>query len=397
MTLKYGPYSPSRLATAQCGYNFYHQYIAKERPKQEESLPQARGSAVHEVFEKITPILAKNPQGVQFDPAQIRSWVAEAIGRHPAASEETGLILDMAKRYLANPPFMLDTDPEVEKLLGIKMISKDVFEECSYEDPDAFVRGRADILMIDPNGDTAVIIDHKTQPNIETSNTFQMGFYAWVIKKTYPFLKEVKTVLHFSRYGTYSREFVWTEEMLRAVEDEILTRIEEVENRTSWHATPNKLCQYCQFKASCPALDHVLEKTAEGRLRSKPGSLKIHGDTGQAVRLADSLIVLEELVKIITAEIRLHVESSGSPVASTRDKIYAFRKSESIDWDVVNRSLRDQTYQVFESRGVDPKAYMKFSQEATSEVWRLGEEALLQELKELFPTRTKTTFSGKRE
>src|SRR5690606_14186785 len=94
--LKYGPYSPSRLDTGVCGYAFYKQYVDPERKSRPrtENLPQARGSAVHEVFEKITETLVENPSHV-FDPFKVKDWVVESVQRHPAAYQEVSEILEM--------------------------------------------------------------------------------------------------------------------------------------------------------------------------------------------------------------------------------------------------------------------------------------------------------------
>jgi len=391
MRLKYGPYSPSRLETATCGYSFFRQYIDEKRPERVEGLAQARGSALHEVFEKITPIIAREPF-TQFSQAEISGWVAEAIKRHPAAYEETGLILDMVRKYLENPP-LLEPDAEVEKLLGIKL-TPNGFEPCDYDDPEAYARGRADIMMVDATGDVATIIDHKTQPNIEDADTFQMGFYAWVLKKTYPFLREIKTVLHFARYGKYSYEHVWTEEALALVESEILTRIAVVEGRTSWEATPNRLCQYCQFKAECPALSDVLERTPDGLLRAKSESLKTLGDTNQAAKLAGILGVLETIVSDIKDELKAHVKASNAPVASA-DKVFDFWPTEGVDWDKVNKNLRDVTYDTFEKHGVDPRSFMSFNQTASRPVWMIGNKELVDDLSGIFPQKVSTEFRGK--
>lgn len=390
MQLKYGPYSPSRLETAVCGYNFFRQYIDENRPPRSEGLAQARGSALHEVLEKITPLIAKGYQ--EISDGQVRQWVAEAIQRHPAAYQETGEILGMVSKYLANPP-TLEPDAEVEKLMGIKL-TENGFEQCDYNDPDAFARGRADIMMLDANGDVATIIDHKTQRNESKANTFQMGFYAWVLKKTYPFLKEIRTVLHFAQYGKYSEPFVWTDEYLAEVESDILTRISIIEGRTSWEPVQTNNCQYCQFKAECPALSTVIERTPDGLVRPKPESLKILGDTYQAARLAGIVGLLENIVGEIKEELRSHVKMSDSPVASA-DRVFDFFPTEGVDWDKVNKNLRDQVYEVFEKHGVDPRSYMSFNQTASKSVWMTGNKELVDELSFILPKKLTTEFRGK--
>ena len=102
MNLKYGPYSPSRLDTAICGHAFHRQYVgAKERAP--ENLPQARGSAVHEVFEQITQKMIEDPQ-YAFEQKEVRAWVVEAVNRHPAALQALDEILEMCRLYILSPP-----------------------------------------------------------------------------------------------------------------------------------------------------------------------------------------------------------------------------------------------------------------------------------------------------
>lgn len=434
--MKYGPYSPSRLETATCGYAFHRQYIDPAKPnKKYENLPQARGSAVHEVFEQITKKLISNPNAV-FSADEIQTWVSEAVNRHPAAYPEMGQILEMAKLYIRKPPSTLTTDAGIELRLAIKPlidpetgrqklnpdyklaemldeefrsrtqaqspyrteqgdlipVMRPAFHECHYDDPEAFARGRADIMLISDDTTMALVYDHKTQPNVEDADTFQLGFYAWVISVIYPFLDNIQTVLHFARYGHYSEPFSWNRKQLFEIEDEVMTRVQNIETRVGWEATPNKNCQYCPFLMECPAMAEFMERDANGNVRVKADHLRILGDTNKAVRVAGLINVLDELMDRAKGELKEHVKNSG-PIAIP-GKVYEYRPSEGIHWDKVNKGLREQAYAVFEKHGVDPKAFMSFNQTASKGVWLLGNEALVQELSELFPRKVETKFGG---
>jgi len=389
MKLKYGPYSPSRLEAGNCGHLFYHQYVNpdKTRPKIE-NVPQARGSAIHEVFEKMT--MQMRTGNVMFSEAQIRDWVIEAVQRHPAAYQELEAIVHMAKLYAAKPPKVLTTDAEVELRLAVKMVDGK-FVECEYDDPEAIVRGRADILMISDDVTTALVYDHKSQPNMEEADTFQMGIYAWVIWKKYPFLERIHTVLHFARYGVYSEVFEWSIEDLQKIEDILLTKIQLLETRQTWEATPNEKCQYCPLITQCPVMQEFIEMDELGRIRVKMDNTKILGDTSKAVKMAGLLNVLEQSVKAIKKELRSHVKMYGD--IAIPGKIFGFRVKEAIDWEKVN-AMRDQVYPVFEKHQVDPRLFMGFSQTFSSGVWMTENEKLVKELSELFPRKSEHEFSG---
>jgi CRISPR/Cas system-associated exonuclease Cas4 (RecB family) len=399
MKLRYGPYSPSRLDTGICGYSFCKQYIDPNRVKEASSLPQARGSAIHEVFELITRKICSEPDAV-FSDTEIRTWVADAILRNPRAQEETDAALEMARLYVRRPPPLLTKDAGIEMRLAIKLTGFDenqqpIFEECSYDSDEAFARGRADILMISDDTTTAIIYDHKTQPNVEEADTFQLGFYAWVVSKFYPFLETIKTVLHFARYGSYSEPYVWTKEDLKKIEDEALTRVQIIEQRgADLTPVPNNKCQYCPFLSECPAWrDFVMVDEQTGKIITKKRTdLRIMNNTQKAVEVAGLVSVLEEIVGLCKEELREHVKQFG-PIAIP-GKVFEYRGTEQINWDLVNKNLKKTAAAVFTKHGVDPMDHMGFSQTFSSSVWMLDKPELVKELSKIFPRKVKTEFRG---
>lgn len=412
MKLKYGPYSPSRLETATCPYSFFRQYIDTEhRVHRREEVPQARGSAVHEVFEHLTHLMRSNLNGhITISREDLQALVTKAVIDHPAAYPEVKDILDMAEKYLQHPPKILTEDAEIELKVAVKL-GPDGFKECSYDDPDAFVRGRADIMVMSDNVDKVYLYDHKTQPNIEAADTFQLGLYAWVISKVYPFLNEIHTILHFARYGSYSADCVWVKNedvrqkilattdidpkfvlSLTDIEQEILARIQIIEGNSSWDvAIPHKNCQYCPVMTSCPAVKEILEFDTDGIPFVK--AFHIERDTFRAVKVAGYLNLFEEIIKDLKEDLKEHVSFSGTPI-SIPGKTYCFRASESVDWDVVNKKLKNKAYGIFEEYGIDPKQFMSFNQTASKSVWQLGNEDLVKKLAEIFPRKVSTEFRG---
>ena len=410
MKLKYGPYSPSRLDTATCGYLFSKQYVEKVLPRTE-NLPQARGSAVHEVFEQITACFKENKY--VFSDKQVRKWCADAVNNHPASYMEVDEVLEMAQKYISTPPAIVTEDAEIELKMAVKplinekgewatyqdtttfegeSLTRYKFVECDYEDPEAIGRGKADIFMVSDDTTTGLVYDHKTQPNIEEADTFQMGFYAWVTKMKYPFLDEIHTVLHFARYGKYSNPYVWTAQDLWKIEDQLLTRIGIIESRTFWSAVPYKNCQYCPIIAECPAMKEHVVIDETGARKIHPTSLKVLGDTHKAVKVAGTLTVMQEFVKEASKEVREHVKDFG-PIALP-GKVYEYRADEGIDWDKVNKFKREQVYAIFEKHDIDPKSFMSFNQTASKSVWMTQNENLVKELSDILPRKISNRFDG---
>jgi CRISPR/Cas system-associated exonuclease Cas4 (RecB family) len=393
MHLKYGPYSPSRLDTALCPYSFKRQYIDKNVPKGISSLPQERGSVVHEVFESITKKYRDN-KGALFTEDELYNLIVESVKKHPTAAQDIASIRDMVRLYVKKLPSTMTSDAEVELKIAIKWDSvKKDFIECDYDDPQAFARGRADIMMISDDTTYALVYDHKTQPNIEEADTFQMGFYAWVIAKTYPFLKEVRTVLHLARYGFYSEPHVWTKEELKNVEDIVKLRVSIIEGTDIFDAIPNSKCQYCPVIADCPAYHDAIEVSEDGTVRSKVNSFKIF-DTEKAIKTAQQINVLEEVLKQSKLNLKEYVKATG-PVAIA-GKVFQFKAEEKIHWDTVNKTLRENLYKLFEKHHIDVKRYMSFNQTATNAVWNLesGNQVFIKELSDAVPRKIASEFGS---
>ena len=269
-------------------------------------------------------------------------------------------------------------------------------DDCSYDDPTALIRGRIDILDRTDDASIWTIYDHKTQPNIETADTLQMGIYAWMVKRSFPYIKEVRTVLHFARYDRYSPIYVWTDEDINAIESEVLMRIAILESQQQWQATPHVGCQYCPLIASCPVLREHIDIGKDGHWHVQPHSLKILGSSGKAVQLAGLSHVLDELRGIVGDELREFVKLAEAPVAIP-GKVYGYHVSEKkTDWKLVNKSMKKEIMKIFKDHRVDPIDYMGFSQEISSQVWRLSNEQLMAKLSEKLPFKSETRFEGKR-
>lgn len=416
MKLKYAPYSPSRLDTATCGYQFQQSYILKRKEAKEEKLPQARGSAVHEIFEKITAFMIQNPN-TPLQNQVLREWTSEAINRHPLAYQEIDAISNMCMNYLRKPPRSLTANSEIELKLAVKIaynedgteqtyedilfsgeenetkVVRTKFIECDYDDPEALMRGRADILTISDDTTTAFIVDHKTQPNFEEADTFQMGVYAWVISRIYPFLEEVQTTLHLARMGFYSEAHVWTKEDLYMIEEQILNRVSVAESRVDFRATPYKNCQYCPYMLECPALKEFIDVDDHGNYRVKMNNFKILEDTQKAVKSASLLNVLEVTSAEIKKSLKKFVESFG-PVAIPGVR-YEIGSKEEIHWDAVNaKRLRPIIMDIFRKHGVDPLDFMGFSQTFSKTIWMLDKPELVKELSTILPKKVTSSFRG---
>lgn len=407
MKLKYGPYSPSRLEAAVCGYRFKKEYLERDPKARTQSLVQSRGAAVHEVLESLTNIFKKNPEH-PFTPEDLRQLTTEAVTRHPNAYEQVDTILRCAEMYLKRPPATLTSDAETELRLAIKL-EEGKFVECDYDDPKAFARGRADVMMISDDTTTALVYDHKTQMNIEEADTFQMGFYAWVISKIYPFLREVHLVLHFAQYGYYSKPIKyltkWNEEdmkelseedryqyrSLEKIEQEILTRVSIVENKEDWGPNPNNLCQYCSYAMECPLLLERFSAGEDGEIQ--PAALPtLITDESSARKVACAVHVIDNYVAHLKKQLKSY--TAKNPPVLLGGFFYGHKPSFGYDWDYLNKKGRKEVLEVFKKHNIESKDWMVFSSTGSKKIFKHANKDFVRELMSVLPEKTTTKFGG---
>jgi hypothetical protein len=282
----------------------------------------------------------------------------------------------------------------VEQRLAIKWDdSKGDFIECDYDDPEAFARGRADILVIADDLKSATIYDHKTQPNIDDADTFQLGFYAWVISKIHPYLEQINTVLHFARYGSYSEPYTWTKADLLEVEDEVVTRILSIEGRTEWKAVPNKHCQYCPFILECPVMGQYVEADEEGALHPKKNDYRIIGERTKAVQVAGAVNVMAQATDKLRKELQGFLKNGGIAVAIP-GVIFEYRPKTDIDFDRMNKVFKKEISEIFKKHGADPAQFMVYSATSWKAFNSIKNQKLKDEIEAILPIKTSTTFGG---
>lgn len=390
--LQYGPYSPSRLETGICGYAFKRGYIDRDKPPRfnEDGLAADRGSVVHEVFELMNAQMI-NERNYAFDPNVVRKWVTEAVNRYPSSYQDIETIMSCVQLYANNPPQNLPEDAEIEQAIALDLN----LQECDYDSPDAMIRGRADLLWFDDNLDVH-ILDYKTQPNIEEADTFQMGVYALTMARKYN-LKQAYTTIYFARYGKYSKEHLWTEDALNMIEQILLARIETIENRTEWVATPHNGCQYCPHRTECPVFTGVFKVEEVNETHAKvtaidPDVFNPHGDIYRAQKLAGVIMQLEELLSLGKGNLRNFIKEYQQPV-SCGNKAFMYKPKEDFDWTYINKNTKGLIFDTMAKHGVDARKYAKFAGKEFNSVFLIEDKkAMFDELKQYLPRKVSTTF-----
>ena len=381
METRYGPYSPSRLETANCAKRFYHQYIAKDIGDTS-SIASRRGNVVHETLEAITNSWLEE-KGMDWP--QVEAYTQQKIIAYKLTDEESiETSFRAAKVFMDNPPKSLETIVGTEENLALKRVDGE-WEECEWDDTTCVVRCKIDILQID--GHTATIIDHKTQFNKESADTFQMKFYAWMVKQFYPFVTKVNTVLHFARpeLNSYSFPVEHTLEDISLYESIIMSRISSAEAMTNenddYEAAAGHHCTYCPMKLDCEILDKAKKKSTQ--LNKVKGGPIMNASEAQDV--GAMIIVMDEVLKVLKSKMKAFNKEIGPVVVNGKEIGYKASKG----W-AIPTSKEKELFEFIKEGGIDPldvfkpdvKILQKIGRQATKQ-WneKITEEFLEEVLK----------------
>jgi hypothetical protein len=346
----YGPYSNSRLDSALCPYRFARCYIVKDAPE-EHSEAANRGSAVHLALECIINAeLAGSPK-----PSH-ESLLDAAVRAHPVQLHETFVFIAQAIHAFAAEPLRViipDKVVGVEELLAVDRFYKPV----EYDSPEAVIRGKADVLMID--GSVGTLIDHKTQMFVgdDDAESFQMALYALLVLCTYPYLTELRTIIHYAapRLNFYSRPAMWKREDLEQFKIFVEQRIAMAETIVSDNAQacPGKYCQYCSVLVECP----MAAKLNEGKLL-KPGPIK---DADTALEYAAAHVFMEEKRSTVQEHLNAYVRDIGPvPVG---DSVVEIRTYGGRGYDKTHAVV-----ECLKKHGLDPANFTKLDSKALSDL-----------------------------
>ena len=301
--------------------------------------------------------------------------------------EDINLCVRAARVFMDNPPPDLDKILGTEEHLALKYVDGKLVE-CDWKDPDCYVRCKIDILQID--GNVATVIDHKTQQYIETADTFQMGFYAWMVKKFYPYVSEVKTILHFCHpdINYYSKPVSWFDEELKIVETEIHVRIEAIESITEHEAVPNYHCNYCSLVLQCPKVQELnTKRTQYGVVRNGPLI-----DATEAQAIAGILTVVDQGRKVLNEKLQKFVKEIGS--VDIQGKRYSYEVSEKKELPDSNKQA---LWEVLEKYGLNPMDFMDFDLSKIQALWKTGaKKSFFEDVEQLLHTTKNTKFGGRK-
>ena len=286
---------------------------------------------------------------------------------------------------MENRPDNLQNVIGTEEHLAIRW-ENNKWVECGWDEAD--FRGKVDILSI--SGERATFIDHKTQPFVETADTYQMGFYAWMIKVHYPKVKIVESILHFAspEINYFSEPYGWTEDDISNIETQSRLNVSAIESLESFPEVPNYYCKYCPLLLSCTvAKDFYSKKSAYGKLKNAP----VRSAT-EAVELAETLTVVDEGRSMLNSRLQKFIKEIG-PV-QIRGKEYSYKTSEK--YEPKSDADKEAIAEIIRGVGLNPMTYFNIDQSELKKIWRFLSKEDLEKVKSHLKLVKSSVFGGRK-
>ncbi len=255
-------YSHSKINTFEtCPYQYKLHYIDKIEPEVPTTIEAFMGDIVHQTLEKLykDKKFKKRVEKKILIKFYRDLWEKEYSDDILIAKEDEGLKADNYRK------------------MGEKFIS-DYYD--SHKDDDMTILGletQDRLTLPDGNqwhvridklgckGDTYFVCDYKTNARIklqeEADSDRQLAMYSIWVKDKFKDAKKVVLKWHmlaFNKEITSER----TDEQLKALQQEIIEVIQEIEEATKENDFPTnstKLCDYCLYKSDCPSFKHLAE------------------------------------------------------------------------------------------------------------------------------------------
>ena len=200
----------------QCPKKYYHLRVAKDY-KDEDNTATIYGKEVHKAAEDFIKDGTPIPEKFAF----IRP-VMESLSK-------------------------IEGDKHCELQLGL---TEDL-RPTGFFAEDTWWRGVADLVII--NGDTAYLVDYKTNKNSKYADVKQLDLLATAVFAHFPVVKKIKSALIF----VVCNDFVKKEHAVEQLGEYIrpfksdLARLESAMSTNVWNANSGPLCSYCPVK-TCP-------------------------------------------------------------------------------------------------------------------------------------------------
>lgn len=233
-----------------CPEKFRYRYKDKREVSGSDRLQLDFGTCAHETLEAFCEPLVGKSGGT--NPERLPSLYREAFSR----TGLTGLELfseglGMLRRYV---------DTFLRELRDEQIVA--VEKEFELNMGGYLIVGSID--RVDRDGDTAIVIDYKTNRMLytvdELDNDLQMSIYNIAVRKLYPWVKDVRMEFHMLRHALIQPTERTIDDLKVAAQYivGIGERTEHPDERFPARVQSN--CQYCEYSSICKPYQEALQE-----------------------------------------------------------------------------------------------------------------------------------------
>lgn len=129
----------------------------------------------------------------------------------------------------------------------LKLGMRKDFTPCAFDDPEVWIRGIPDVLIVNESKQLARCIDFKTGKSSRYADTAQLELMAALIMTHYPAVSMVRGMLAFVVAGSVVK-IEHTRERLSEVLSRWAGYVDQIQSATdhdTWNPTPSGLCKFC--------------------------------------------------------------------------------------------------------------------------------------------------------
>jgi len=249
-------FSYSRLKCFnQCPQKYKFQYIDKVKVEVKENIELFLGKRVHETLKKLYQDLyyKKLNSLRQLLNFLYNKWSKNWNDSIKIVKEDYdhGDYLRMADKYITDYyshyyPFNHSRTIALEKRIIINLNRSGDHQLCVYIDRINKTKDRV-----------YQIHDYKTCSRMPSNeyfrNDWQLPLYAFVLKKRYPYIKNVSLVWHMLKFNK-EKKLKRSDGELEKLKKNVLHLINKIEKTKVFPSKPSKLCNWCKFKSICKYL-----------------------------------------------------------------------------------------------------------------------------------------------
>jgi putative RecB family exonuclease len=265
--------SPSKVsAFKDCALAF--RFAAIDRLPEPPTLWTAKGTLVHRALERLFAHVPAGERSVDAALAQLDVARPEVLG----SDEYVGLALDAAAEaeLVADAAQLVRNYFALEDPNAVNPVGLEVTLEARLG--SARLRGIIDRLDIGPDGEL-VVVDYKTgrAPGVayEQQKLGGVHFYAYLCEQVLGKRPAAVRLLHLREPVVI--ESIPTEQSIRGLAvraQAVWTAVERACQFDDFRPKPGKLCDYCAFKAYCPAFGGDPALAKDGALAKEHAGAK---------------------------------------------------------------------------------------------------------------------------